>query len=48
MFIDLYTYINTISTQGDMVRRNIDFPFTRQYIDTPNIHIRLFKLVFGA
>ena len=35
MFIDLYTYINTISTQGDMVRRNIDFPFTRQYIDTP-------------
>ncbi len=35
MFIDLHTYINTISTQGDMVRRNIDFPFTRQYIDTP-------------
>ncbi|MFL2665505.1 MAG: DUF2298 domain-containing protein [Dehalococcoidia bacterium] len=35
MFIDLSTYIHTISTQGDMVRRNIDFPFTRQYIDTP-------------
>ena len=35
MFIDFHTYINTISTQGDMVRRNVDFPFTRQYIDTP-------------
>jgi hypothetical protein len=34
MFLDFSTYIDNISTQGQMVRREVDFPFTRQYSDT--------------
>ena len=29
MFIDFKTYVDNISTQGQMVRREVDFPFTR-------------------
>jgi len=34
MFLDFGTYVDNISTQGQMVRREVDFPFTRQYEDT--------------
>ena len=35
MVIDWETYFSNIFQQSEMVRRVIDFPFTRQYIDTP-------------
>ncbi len=35
MIIDWDTYIGHIYRQSEMVRRVVDFPFTRQYIDTP-------------
>ena len=35
MIIDWETYFSNIFQQSEMVRRVIDFPFTRQYIDTP-------------
>ena len=35
MIIDWDTYIGNVYRQSEMVRRVVDFPFTRQYIDTP-------------
>ena len=35
MIIDWDTYFGNIYRQSEMVRRVVDFPFTRQYIDTP-------------
>lgn len=35
MVIDWDTYFGHIYRQSEMVRRIVDFPFTRQYIDTP-------------
>ena len=35
MIIDWETYFSDIYSQSEMVRRVVDFPFTRQYIDTP-------------
>ena len=35
MVIDWDTYFSQIYRQSEMVRRVVDFPFTRQYIDTP-------------
>ena len=35
MIIDWDTYVSNIYGQSEMVRRVVDFPFTRQYIDTP-------------
>ena len=35
MIIDWETYFGNVYRQSEMVRRVVDFPFTRQYIDTP-------------
>ncbi len=35
MIIDWETYVGNVFRQSEMVRRVVDFPFTRQYIDTP-------------
>ncbi len=35
MIIDWQTYFDNVYRQSEMVRRIVDFPFTRQYIDTP-------------
>ena len=35
MIIDWDTYVGNVYRQSEMVRRVVDFPFTRQYIDTP-------------
>ena len=44
MFLDFKTYIDNISTQGQMVRREVDFPFTRQYEDTPKYIYQMVQL----
>ena len=44
MFIDFKTYVDNISTQGQMVRREVDFPFTRQYEDTPRYFYQAVQL----
>ena len=44
MFIDFKTYVDNISTQGQMVRREVDFPFTRQYEDTPRYFYQIVQL----
>ncbi len=33
--VDWKTLVGNVSTQSEMVRRIVDFPFTRQYVDTP-------------
>ena len=35
MIIDWDTYFGNVYRQSEMVRRVVDFPFTRQYVDTP-------------
>ena len=44
MFLDFGTYVDNISTQGQMVRREVDFPFTRQYEDTPKYVYQMLQL----
>jgi YYY domain-containing protein len=44
MFLDFQTYIDNISTQGEMVRREVDFPFTRQYEGTPRYIYQMVQL----
>ncbi|MBN4064986.1 glycosyltransferase family 39 protein, partial [Dehalococcoides mccartyi] len=44
MFLDFRTYLDNISTQGQMVRREVDFPFTRQYADTPRYIYQMVQL----
>ena len=44
MFLDFGTYIDNISTQGQMVRREVDFPFTRQYENTPKYIYQIVQL----
>ena len=44
MFLDFGTYIDNISTQGQMVRREVDFPFTRQYENTPKYIYHIVQL----
>ena len=42
---DSYTYINAIAPQASMVNGKIDWPFTRQYINTPPHLYQLYNLV---
>ncbi|MCZ6538253.1 MAG: DUF2298 domain-containing protein [Chloroflexi bacterium] len=44
MFLDFGTYVDNISTQGQMVRREVDFPFTRQYENTPKYIYQIVQL----
>jgi YYY domain-containing protein len=44
MFLDFGTYLENISTQGKMVRREVDFPFTRQYADTSKYVYQMVQL----
>jgi YYY domain-containing protein len=44
MFLDMGTYIDNISTQGEMVRRDVDFPFTRQYENTSKYVYQIVQL----
>ena len=44
MFLDFGTYVGSISTQGEMVRREVDLPFTRQYEDTPRYIYQIVQL----
>ncbi len=44
MFLDMGTYIENISTQSKMVRREVDFPFTRQYADTSKYVYQMVQL----
>ncbi|MDP6666408.1 MAG: DUF2298 domain-containing protein, partial [Dehalococcoidia bacterium] len=44
MFLDFKTYVDSITTQGEMVRREADFPFTRQYEDTPRYIYQIVQL----
>ena len=44
MFLDFSTFVENISTQGEMVRREVDFPFTRQYEDTPRFIYQMVQL----
>lgn len=44
MFLDFGTYVDSISTQGQMVRREVDFPFTRQYENTPKYIYQIVQL----
>ena len=46
MFIDFTTFISNINEQGEMVRRIRDFPFTRQYVDTPKYWYQVWQLGF--
>lgn len=46
MFIDLSTFFGNISDQSQMVRRINDWPFTRQYADTPRYWYQVFQLGF--
>ncbi len=46
MFLDLDTFFTNISDQSEMVRRINDWPFTRQYADTPRYWYQVFQLGF--
>ncbi len=46
MFLDLDTFFGNISDQSEMVRRINDWPFTRQYADTPRYWYQIFQLGF--
>ncbi len=46
MFLDLETFFGNISDQSEMVRRINDWPFTRQYADTPRYWYQVFQLGF--
>ena len=46
MFFDLGTFFSNINEQSEMVRRIRDFPFTRQYIDTPRYWYQIWQLGF--
>ncbi len=46
MFLDLDTFFGNISDQSEMVRRINDWPFTRQYADTPRYWYQVFQLGF--
>ena len=43
-FLDFGKYVGDISTQSSMVRMNVDWPFTRQYIDTPKYWYQISQL----
>ena len=44
MFLDFSSYLSDIFTQSSMVNMNVDWPFTRQYIDTPKYFYQIFQL----
>ncbi|MBI21497.1 MAG: hypothetical protein CL780_04545 [Chloroflexi bacterium] len=44
MFLDFSSYLSDIFTQSSMVSMNVDWPFTRQYIDTPKYFYQIFQL----
>ena len=44
MFLDFGTYADNISTQGQMVQRELDYPFTRQYENTPKYIYQIVQL----
>lgn len=46
MFLDLDTFFSNIRDQSEMVRRINDWPFTRQYADTPRYFYQVFQLGF--
>jgi len=44
MFLDWSTYQESVTKESEMVRRIVDFPFTRQYIDTPKYLYQFWQL----
>jgi len=44
MFLDFRTFLDNTLEQSQMVRRAIDYPYTRQYIDTPRIWYQAWQL----
>lgn len=46
MFLDLETFFGNINDQSEMVRMINDWPFTRQYIDTPRYWYQIYQLGF--
>ena len=44
MFLDFGKYVADISTQSSMVRMNVDWPFTRQYINTTKYWYQISQL----
>ncbi len=46
MFLDFSTFMTNISDQSEMVRRINDWPFTRQYADTPRYWYHVIQLGF--
>lgn len=46
MFLDFDTFLGNIRDQSEMVRRINDWPFTRQYADTPRYWYQVFQLGF--
>ncbi|MDP6723498.1 MAG: hypothetical protein QGF59_32840, partial [Pirellulaceae bacterium] len=44
MFLDWSTYQESVTKESEMVRRIVDFPFTRQYIDTPKYIYQFWQL----
>ena len=45
MFLDIRGYFSDIFTQSSMVRMNVDWPFTRQYIDTPRYWYQIIQSI---
>ena len=46
MFLDFSTFVGNIGDQSKMVRGINDWPFTRQYADTPRYWYQIFQLGF--
>jgi len=44
MFLDWGTYKTSVTNESEMVRRIVDLPFTRQYIDTPKFLYQFWQL----
>jgi YYY domain-containing protein len=44
MLLDFRTFIANTVEQSQMVRRAIDYPYTRQYIDTPKVWYHVWQL----
>ncbi len=44
MLIDVQTFLSNVGEQSEMVRRIRDYPYTRQYIDTPRYLYQAYQL----
>ncbi|MGE4094689.1 MAG: glycosyltransferase family 39 protein [Candidatus Binatia bacterium] len=44
MFLDFATYWENVTWESQMVRRLVDVPYTRQYIDTPKYLYQMYQL----